>query len=321
MLSTAVPSARLCSITISCAQAHNGDNSLRLAAEAHGAAHGALLQDHLLRPLPADYSQAACNLAIQKSLMIPELQVAAALQEPPCSQTAGLPGTITAAIHGQTEMLGHNQMRSPQNWSETQQLAQHKVATSGGGQQPWITGLHKHRAGTARLPATGQLAKGLAPRCAAGLSATQQEPSSMAGQPAGEALGSSPERLPQSAKQQHIAAAQTQSVAALQRAADTVPSWAETTLPDHSGSPHRHGFLASSIMLETLSRQKQKQVLSLHASCDSPPEEKGAMDPEQNETLRQGSGQGGVGPDPGLRASTPRSGQAGFSPELPTSHK
>ena len=285
------------------APAYNVDAASSWAAVAHGTASGPLLQHSLLKSLPADCSQADSDPNSRKSLLLPEQQAAAC----------------------------HSQRRSPQkgNW----QLAQQEVATHGGGQQPWVVGLDKHRAETTGLSAAGQApdttagqmvaghsAKGLAPGNTAGLP-TQQVPGSMAEQlAAGEAPVSSPGRLPRCAKQ-HLAAAQTQSVAALQRAADTVPSWAETTLPDHSGSPHHHGFLASAVMLETLGRQKQKQVLSLHASCGSPPEGKGALDPEQNDTDHQGSGPGGVRPDSGHRGSTPGPGQGVFSPESPTSHK
>lgn len=317
--------------------AFNVDVASSWAAVAHGTVTGALLQHSLPKSLLADWSQAASDPTSRKSLLLPEQQ-ATTLQEPPCKPIAGLPGTCIAASRGQAEVLGHNQRRSPQKgyW----QLAQQEVATHGGGQQPWIVELHKHRAATTGLSATGLsttgqapdttagqtvaglFAKGLAPGNTAGMSATQQVPGSMAEQlAAGEVPGSSPERLPRGAKQHHIAAAQTQSVAALQRAADTVPSWAETTLPDHSGSLHHHGFLASAVMLETLGRQKQMQALSLHASCGSPPEGKAAMDPQKNETHHQGSGPGGVRPESGHRGSTPGPGQGEFSPESPTSHK
>ena len=306
------------------APAYNVDIASLWAAVAHEAANGAVLRDSSLKSLPADCSQAVADPTSRKSLF-PEQQ-GTALQESPYKPVAGLPEASTAFSHRQVEMLGHNQMRSPQMWSGSWQLAQQKVATHGDGQQPWIPGLCKQRAGTTVLSATGQapdstagqmgagqLAKRLAPDSTAGLSATQQVPGSRAGQlAAGEVLGSNPTQLLQCAKQQHIAASQTQSVAALQRAADSVPSWAQTTLPDHSGSPHHHGFLASAVMLETLGRQKQKLGLSLHASYQSPPEETGATDPEQNETHRPELGQG---------RSTPQPGQGGFSPESPTSHK
>ena len=315
------------------APAHNADIASSWAIVAHRAGNGARLQYSPPKSLLADCSQAVSDAA-RKALSFSELQATPALHEPPCNTAAGLPGTFPAASHSQTRMLGHKQMHSPQNWSEQSQLAQQKVATPGR-QQSWIVGLYKQRAGTTGLPATGQapdstagcivagqFATGQVPGNTAGLVVTQQIPGSMAGQLAmGQVPGNSPKRLPQCAKQQHIAGIETQSVAALQRAANTVPSWAETTLPDHSDSPHHHGFLASAVMLETLGRHKQTQALSLHASCGSPPDEKGAMDPEQNQTHRQGFGQGGVSPDSGHGGLTPRSGQGDFSPASPTSHK
>ena len=321
------------------APAYNADIASSWATLAHRAGNDALLQYSSPEPLPADCSQAVSDPASRKALLLPELQATPALQEPPCNPAAGPPGTFTAASHSLTGMLGHNQMRSPQNWPEESQFAQQKVATSGA-QQPWMVRLHKQRAGRTELFATGQapdstagqvlaeqFAKGHASGNNIGLSVTQQVPGSMAGQLAagqlatGQVLGGSPKRFPQCAKQQHIAATKTQSLAALQRAADAVPSWAESTLPDHSGSSHHHGFLASAVMLETLGRQKQTQALSLHASCGNPSEEKGAMDPEQNGTQRQGSGPGGVSPDSGQGWSTPRPGQGDSSPASPTSHK
>lgn len=126
------------------------------------------------------------------------------------------------------------------------------------GQQQLVFGLHKPMACST-----------------AGQPATRQAPGDAVGQSAG----------------------QTQSLAALQRAAEALPSWAETTFQSTPGTPLDHGFLASAVMLETLSRQKQ--ALSWHAACGSPLGQMGAEIPPQ----MQGSGQGS------------------FSPRSPTSHK
>lgn len=239
--------------------------------------------------------------------MLSEVQAALALQEPPCTSAAGLPRTLIAASHGQTENLAWNCQQAYR--SECLQLAQQKVATESG-QQPRIAKLDKQWAGiTAGLSATGHLPDGTARQGAgqlptaqaqgnpAGLSMVRQVPGSIAGQlETGQVPGSRPKPLSGCAKQHHTVAAQTQSVAALQRIAHTVPSWAETTLPlpDHPGAPHHHGFLASAVMLETLGRQKQTQALSLHVNS---PQEKGGMELEQNETHGQGSRQGLASPE------------------------
>lgn len=275
-------------------------------------------------PLSASSFQNACSEpSSRESWTLPEVQAALALQEPPCTSAAGLPRTLTAASHGQTETLAWN-CQLP-HWSECLHLAQQKVAIHGG-QQPWIARVDKQRAGitsiTTGLSATGQLpdstARHQAQENTAGLSMVCQVPGSIAGQLAtGQVPGSSPQPLPGCAKQHHTAAAQTQSVAALQRIANTVPSWAETTLPDHPGSPHFQGFLASAVMLETLGRQKRMEALSLHASST---QEKGAMEPKKNETHGQGSRQGPASPG-SKHEVNPGQGQGGSSPESSISHK
>lgn len=200
-----------------------------------------------------------------------------------------------------------------------------------GGQQPWTARLEEQRAGvTAGISATGQLPDSTAREVAAGqlptaqaqgntagLSVVRQVPDRPGQLATGQLLGSSPEPLPRCAKQQHTFEPLTQSVAALQRIAKTVPSWAATTLPDHPGAPDHHGFLASAVMLETLGRQKQTQALSLHASS---PKEKGAMEPKQSKPHR-GSRQGLASPGEHEGVNPGRRGQGGSRPESPISHK
>lgn len=60
---------------------------------------------------------------------------------------------------------------------------------------------------------------------------------------------------------QCVLGAQTDSLAALERAAKTQPSWAHTTLHGKPGLQLHHGFLTSAVMMETLNRQKQAELL------------------------------------------------------------
>jgi len=60
---------------------------------------------------------------------------------------------------------------------------------------------------------------------------------------------------------QHAAAVQTESLAALERAAKLAPTWAQTTLHGKPGYQQHTGFLSSAVMLETLNRQKQAVLL------------------------------------------------------------
>lgn len=60
---------------------------------------------------------------------------------------------------------------------------------------------------------------------------------------------------------QCVIGVQTDSLAALERAAKTQPSWANTTLHGEPGLQLHHGFLTSAVMMETLNRQKQAELL------------------------------------------------------------
>lgn len=175
-------------------------------------------------------------------------------------QAIPLHGSPAAGLPGTFTAAGHSHapdLRSFKDWSGNVSSPQLTTAAHAE-QQQLAVGLHKPVACST-----------------AGQPATRQAP--------GNAVGQS--------------AVQTQSVAALQRAAKALPSWAETTFQNSPGTLLDHGFLASAVMLETLGRQKQ--ALSRHATCGSPLQQiKAEISPHT----------GGSGP-------------GGFSPGSPTSHK
>lgn len=257
----------------SAAAAYNGDIASSRASS-HGAASSALLHGSLSQTLPGHSSATVPNPA-SRSPLSPRVQATPALHGSP----AALPGSLTAASHCQSQGLPCFQdpsrcvpVTQPKmaTHAEQQHLAaglHAQVACSAAGQQAWA--LQSTAASGPPLPMSGSRPP------AVQQIATSQAPGNTVGQSAG----------------------QTQCVAALQRAANTLPSWAETTFHSLPDSPQGHGFLASAVMLETLGRQKQ--ALSLHASCSNPHERMGAHKPQH----------------------TAGSALGGFSPGSPTSHK
>ena len=233
---------------------------------------------------------AAVSSLASRKLLFPEARAAPASHSTSHNPAAGSPQSPLTGRQDQSQLHGHGQQQVAATWVGQMPTAQIGLTAN--------TQLQTLTVGKCmQLP--GSPTRQFAPAGAGQSHAAGQGHSHAAGQghtlEAGQRPRNSPGLLPQGNRWQHRAEVCTESLAALQTAAKSNPSWAHTTLHSQPGTAEHHGFLASTVMLETLGRQKQ--ALLLHENSKS--------------CLKQKGRTGGSG----------EAGQEGCSPASPTSHK